>query len=203
MTYKILQISYNLCFAYITSCFFYFVTVIMKEKRDKRNIYPHIYELNKQIINCGSCVFTTIVKAAKKQSSEYDKKTISEEDYIVLCKQVDMNYCSNIDDGLKHIGCKSTGYEITDDIYNDSILNVKQLIKSVLAFSPHLETDLIKMLNDIGISKLQQNSFKFESVISHAPNEFIIDIAKDMYDYLTLINQLEEYNKQLGKYNKK
>ena len=194
--YRIFNTIFSLGLAYIASYIFYCVTVKSKERKDKKNIYPYISELNKQIINCGSCVFTTVVKAAGKELSEFNKETISEEEYKALCKQVNMDYQSDVDDGIKHLGCKTTGYDITDDIYYSSIKSVQQLIKTILAFSPHIETDLIKILNDINASQLIQNSFKFDYV---KLDDFIKDIAKDMYDYLKKINELEDYNENVVK----
>ena len=194
------QILSNLSLAYIASIIFYSIVNVTKENRDKKNVSPYLYQINKKIIDSGSVVFDSLIKSLGKD--QFKKNGISREEYEELCNAADPNYTFDVNDGA---GILVEGQHILNSLKNHifyfGIRNVKERISEIFRLAPYLDTELINILNKISTSSL------IESETLFSDNNFIIegglvDFSDIMYDFLQLINELEQYNeKYLSKYN--
>lgn len=198
--YQCGQILSNLSLAYIASIIFYLIVNVVKENHDKKNVSPYLYQINKKIINSGSTVFDSLTKSLGKE--QYKREGISKEEYKELCTEADPHYIFDIE-GAVAINIKGRILEnsLKNHILYFAIRDVKNKVSEMFKLTPYLETGLINILNRISISDLVENE------ISFSDNNLILkgglaDFSDMMYDFLQLINELEQYNdKYLSKYN--
>lgn len=187
--HEIGNILSNLSLAYISSFIFYVIVVKYKEKIDKKNIYPSIYRLGKQLVGRGNSVITTLATADGFNKTDI-VKNITREEYLELCKRVNPKQFS----ANTLIGSMINHREATFSqlIYNNSYSNVKALLEKIFIYMPFLESDFLKLLNQIN-----ESTFFLMADVLATPEKFqntdFAHIAEQMFDYHLLLRKTDAY----------
>lgn len=85
--YEFGKILYPLCMAYIASFIFYFVTVHIKNVKDKNNIRPYIYKNATSVIGFHTGIHNSLQNSA--QPSTFQGKILfKESDYLDLLTRI-------------------------------------------------------------------------------------------------------------------
>lgn len=179
----------NLSLAYIASFIFYLVVVKYQENKDKKNIYSTIYNLSKQLIGRGNSVVTTLASASNYSTSDLTKK-ITKEEYLELCKKVNPKTISpNTVLGTVTNPIPATYSQL---IYNNSYSNSKVLIEKIFVYMPFLESDFIKLLN-----QLNESTFFLMADVLATPHLFkntdFENMANPMFEYHLILRKIEDY----------
>lgn len=189
--HEIGNILSNLSLAYFSSYIFYIIVVVYKEKKDRKNIYSVIYKTAKELVYQGNSVITIITKLNHFEKENL-LKTISKEEFINLCEQTNSQ---DTPPSIKIHG--QLNYPIFEkthgsSMYDYSITNCKNEIEKVFLFMPFLDSELIKIMNEI----LESNHFKRFSSFNSFINQ-----AEDLYDFHLLMRKLDNYiDKNYKKY---
>jgi hypothetical protein len=179
----------NLCLAYISSFIFYYVVVVLKEKKDKKNIYFTVYELTEQLVGRAFSVYHNVIAASGAIQTDYDKKTITKEQFVELCKLGNPNAIPK----NNFLGTPWNQQQATYGqlIYNNSFTNVKAYTDRIFNYMPFLETDFVKLIN-----RLHSSSFFLmaPNFLNKASNTDFSVYADKMYEFLELVSELDTYN---------
>lgn len=184
------QVISYLCMAYISSCLFYYVVVVLKEKRDRENINKYIYKLTKEIIGRANSVYHRIIEASNVEKTDYDIKTISREEFIKLCIKANPNDISpNFLNGASPFNAVPVSFGRL--IYNNSFRNVQDLINRIFIYIPFLSSEFVSLLNEIENSEhfITASTLTFEKV-----NSTFEVYANGFFDFIEIIKRLEEHN---------
>jgi len=173
----------NLSLAYISSYIFYLVVVKYKEDKDKKNIYSTIYLRVKKLVDNGNCV-VTLLKNYNHSKEEALLQNITKEDFLKLCKNSDskeewkrISFLLRLDNDL----FKTTYGQM---MYDFTISNCKEEIDKIFIFMPFLETELLKLINQV------QESNHFKNFSSYSSFD---DRGEDMFEYHLLMRKIEKY----------
>ncbi|MDX2190985.1 MAG: hypothetical protein SFY32_14085 [Bacteroidota bacterium] len=184
----------NLSLAYIASYIFYYVVVVIKEKKDKRNIYTTVYEWTSHLVGRAYGVYYEIITASGANHLDYDKKTITKEQYLELCK------IANPNEIAKNVFLGSPGNPQTAThgtlIYNNSISYVKVYTEKIFNYMPFLDTEHVRLINQLLNSTffMVATSFTFPT-----RNTDFSAYAENMYEYLEYVRELDLYNETQNK----
>ncbi|WP_066219833.1 hypothetical protein [Formosa haliotis] len=182
------EIIYNLSLAYISSYIFYRIVVVIPENRNRKNIYESTSFITYGIIHTGS----RIIKPKKTQEGYLDitdsANEISETEFENICKSIGLHDSFDF---------KWTKSEVSQITYLEHFKKTRrQIIESkteLFAFMPHLETEHIKLINDIVQSP-------FISMGHHyLENENILD-KEEKLDFM--FPMLFDFYKKIRKLNK-
>lgn len=179
----------NLSLAYISSYIFYLVIVKFQESRDKKNIYSTIYSLTKQLVGRGNSVVNTLASANKYLKPDLTKN-ITKEEFIELCKTTNPKEISP-NTMIGKIGSfnKATYSQL---IYNNSFSNTKALIEKIFVYMPFLESDFVKLLNELSESTF----FMMADVLANPhlfQNNDFTNMADPMFEYHLTLRKIENY----------
>lgn len=84
----------NLSMAFISSYIFYYVVVVLKERKDKLNINITVHEWTNQLVGRAYSVFYKLVEGAGIENFNFDSQNITLSDYVILCQKVNPNQAS-------------------------------------------------------------------------------------------------------------
>src|SRR5690606_32280372 len=183
------EIIYNLSLAYISSYIFYRIVVVIPENRNRKNIYESTNFITYGIIHTGS----RIVKPKKSQEGYLDitdsANEISESEFGDICKSIGL---------YDSFDFKWTKSEISQITYLEHFKKTRsQIIENkteLFAFMPHLETEHIKLINDIAQSPFITMGHHY------LENEKILDKKEKLdfmfpmlFDFYTKIRKLNKY----------
>ncbi len=129
----------NLSLAYISSYIFYYVVVVIKERKDKQNIYFTVYEWTNHLIGRAYGVYHEIIAASGSNHLDYDKLTITKEQYIELCYKANPNAISK----NTFLGTSANPQPATHGqlIFNNSVSNVKAYTEKIFNYMPFLDSE--------------------------------------------------------------
>src|SRR5690606_7424906 len=138
------EIIYNLSLAYISSYIFYRIVVVIPENRNRKNIYESTNFITYGIIHFGS----RIVKPKKTKEGYLDitdsANEISESEFKNICESITI---------YDSFDFKWTKDEISQITYLEHFKKTRKHIienkNELFAFMPHLETEHIKLINEI------------------------------------------------------
>lgn len=185
----------NLSLAYISSYIFYILVVVLKEKKDKKNVYNSIYHLTDSLIDHGYSIYTEVIEATKTNNKKYNKKTITKEDYFKLCESCDIRFTSR----NRFFGTifNPIYANVAQFIYNGTVTQADKSIEKIFEFMPFLDTDFIALLNKLRHSEFFKRHANILIIVTQGniPNKKI-GKWESMYDYLEIIRKIEDYNEK-------
>lgn len=184
----------NLSLAYIASYIFYYVVVVIKEKKDKSNIYSAVYEWTNQLVGRAYSVYHEIISASGTNNTDFDKKTITKEQFRELCSLANPNDISRntVLGSPSNLQLASYG----NIIYNNAISNVGGLSDKIFNYMLFLDTEHVRLIN-----KILSSTFSIEaSMLLYATrNTNFSAYADNMYEFLEFVRELDTYNETQNK----
>ncbi|WP_026932628.1 hypothetical protein [Christiangramia echinicola] len=175
----------NLCFAYIASFIFYAIVIKRSDKHKKIEAYAIICGLNDSLLSHGKNVKKWIHKGTEKEDEIGKlKDSMDRQTFKRICAQVDLNKIPN-------------GYQasIGSLILLDGVRKINTYIEKVFNYMPFLEGELIHQLNKIQNSKFSRTIL----LIPHKAKNGLEEFSNDIFDFLILLEELENYNDSLKK----
>jgi hypothetical protein len=179
----------NLSLAYISSFIFYYVVVVMKENRDKKNIYLTVCNLTNQLVGRAYSVYYQLISASGIVATDFDEKTITRAKFMELCALVNPKAIEpNSFLGIPPNHQQATHAQL---IHLNSYSNVKIFTDKIFLYMPFLDTNFVKLIN-----KLHDSTFFIlaPTLLYPSENTDFILYGKHMYDYLELVRELDNYN---------
>ena len=189
---KIGLIVSRLSLGYISSYIFYLVVVVMKQQKDKKNIYGAVYNITERLIHNGYSVYDFVMEAAGEDPKSYDKLEMTKEEYLKFCERADLSkFPKN-----KVLGTPVNNIKIdfANFIYTNSVTNVNFYSDRVFTYMSFLDTDFVKLINNLHHTIFYIRFASSLTMIVHNPG-INPNIAKAMYDYFDIIRQIDKYNK--------
>lgn len=182
------QVLSNLSLAYIASYIFYYVVVVLKEKRDKKNIYLSVYELTKHLIGRAYSVYYEIIQASGANHQDYNKRTITKEQFKELCK---------ISNPKAIPQNRKLGMPFGEDanygrfIYNGAISYVRHYTDRIFNYMPFLDSEHVRLIN-----RLHNSTFFLvaDGLTWPTKNTDFSIYADNMFEFLVFVRELEDYN---------
>jgi len=183
----LLTLFSTLSLAFIASYIFYYVVVVIKERRDAKNIHPIISLWLKQMIGRGSSIVSLLEEAAERSTSR-DWKKISQQEFEDLCMAANPNKVSK---RLLSLDQKSNGSTYGQLVYSNSVQNVNSLIDRIFVYMPYLGSELTAL-----ISKLKQSAFHLaaDMLVKEIGNKDFSAFSKHMFEYLQMLKDIAEYH---------
>ena len=207
-TIKTNNLIETISFSFVTSYIFYYIVVELKDKYDKKILFPFIADYTYVTLN--NCVmFCSVMRDwAKIQKIEintciYDRNSDiypTEEEVKTICLAINPNEGKNKDLGLEGIRIIPHFYGIMIKYIHD----IDYFLKIILEKSIFLDTELIRILTDIQTSGLQQSMISYTKAqmftAKHTePNLEVFE--KSFISYFNLFRKLEDYSeKKLKKF---
>jgi len=185
--YEIGEVLYNLSLAYISSYIFYFLVVIIPRNRNKKNIYKHVSLISNGIVINGSRIFDGL----KYNSGTFDiDAELNEKDFLQLCRSISPN------DTQDFFITTEKQYPITYlEHINKVRLSIKNDTQTLFTYIAHLETEHIKLINDILYSQLMTSlNVYFTDKKYSEHNTSFEDIECALYQFYKKIKLLKDYN---------
>ncbi len=184
----------NLSMAFISSYIFYYVVVVLKERKDKLNINISVHELTNQLVGRAYSVFYKLVEGAGIENFNFDIQNITLSDYIILCQKVNPNQIST----NNLLGTPGNFIEATYGqlIYNNSVANVMMLSEKIFVYMPYLDTEFVHHIN-----RLLSSTFFIiaPSLNVKTRNTDFTAYANPMFEFLELVRDLDKYNSTIIK----
>ncbi len=184
----------NLSLAYIASYIFYYVVVVLKERKDKKNIYYTVYEWTHHLIGRAYGVYNTIISASGVDPESSDKRTISRDQFKELCNRANPNAIStNVFLGTANNPQPATYGQL---IYDNAVSNVRAYTDRIFNYMPFLDSEHVRLINRLHSSTffLVAQSFTFPT----RNTDFSV-YADNMYEFLVFVRELEVYNERVNK----
>ncbi|WP_299672791.1 hypothetical protein [uncultured Polaribacter sp.] len=182
------EVIYRLSLAYISSYIFYQIVVVIPKKRNLKNIHQSTSFITYGIIHSGS----RIVKP-KKTKEEYlditdSQNEISKSEFEKICKAISV---------YDTFDFKWTKSDISQITYLDHFKKTKKHIienkNELFAFMPHLETEHIKLINEIIQSPFISMGHIYlenETMLQERGNlEFMFHMLFDFYCKIRKLNK--------------
>ena len=178
--------------AYISSYIFYLIVVVMKEKKDRKNIYTAVHALTERMLNNGYSVYSFLLEAAEEDPKNYDRENITKEEYLQICAKADLHKFPKSRMLGNPMNLKKVNF--AQFIFNNSVNNLNFYSEKIFTYMPFLDSEFVKLIND-----LHQTIFyiRFASILPMAAPSVGINpnIANSMFEYFDLIRKLDNYNK--------
>ncbi len=186
----------NLSLAYISSYIFYIVVVVIKEKRDKKNIYSSVYILTESLLRNAFTVYEFTIKSANLNPNDFDRDSITKEEFLQICTKAELhNFPENLQLGSPLNLRKASFAEF---ISINCVQNVNTYTEKIFNYMPFLDSDFVKLINNLHLSIFYIRFAKLLPIF--APSTGINPrIAEDMFEYFDLARKLEHYNKTQNK----
>jgi hypothetical protein len=184
----------NLSLAYISSYIFYYVVVVIKERKDKRNIYFTVYEWTNHLVGRAYGVYHGIIAASEANHLDFDKRTITKEQYIEICNKANPNAVSK----NTHLGLPANSQPATHGqlIFNNSVSNVKAYTEKIFNYMPFLDSEFVRLINRLHSSTFYIVSPTLNFVTSNT--DFSV-YADNMYEFLEFVRELDSFNETVNK----
>ncbi len=179
----------NLSMAFISSYIFYYVVVVLKEKRDKLNIYISVYDWTSQLTGRAYSVYDKLVEGSDIKNFNFNRNTITLYEFVDLCQNVNPNEISD----RNFLGTPGNLIKATYGqlIYNNTVSNVIRLSEKIFVYMPYLDTEHIHLINKL----LNSTYFLMaKSLNERTGNTTFNAYAKEMYEFLLFVRELEKYN---------
>lgn len=184
----------NLSLAYISSYIFYYVVVVIKERKDKQNIYFTVYEWTNHLIGRAYGVYHEIIAASGANHLDYDKLTITKEQYKELCNKANPNAISK----NTFLGTPANPQPATHGqlIFNNSVSNVKAYTEKIFNYMPFLDSEFVRLINRLHSSTFYLVS---QSLTFQTRNTDFSVYADNMYEFLEFVRELDRFNETVNK----
>lgn len=197
-----------LSLTFISSFIFYYVVVRLKDKADKKNIYPFIADYTYIMMN--NCIYfcDSMRNWAKLENKHFntgiENRNLNVYPNIDELKQI----CKNIDPNKEEEDIKSPpGFRAIPHFFGIMIhftLRIDYFLDILLTKSNFLDTDLLRILTDIKTSGYHQDITSHGRdkilMVKHRHNNLNVYISSLNY-YFILFKKLEIYaEKNLKKY---
>ena len=184
----------NLSLAYISSYIFYYVVVVIKDRKDKRNIYLTVYEWTNHLVGRAYGVYHEVIAAAGANHLEFDKRTITKEQYKELCNKANPNAFGK----NTHLGSPANPQPATHGqlIYNNSVSNVKAYTEKIFNYMPFLDSEFVRLINRLHSSTF----FLVSPSLTFATRNTDFSVyADNMYEFLEFVRELDTFNETVNK----
>jgi hypothetical protein len=188
--YELGQIFSNLALAYISSYIFHYVVVIQRERKDKRNINVIALKYLNTLLYHGWSVYWVAV-TSKNDRNNFDRMTITKDEYKEFCSKTNI---FSLYEGRIRTHMLPSNFQF---IQNSTVREVRYYVGKLLILSPHLDTELIKMLLNLELSELTTRlgeSDEWYSIqLNHFPNANLDGWSEAMYNQIILLRELQLY----------
>jgi hypothetical protein len=184
----------NLSLAYISSYIFYYTVVVIKDKQDKNNIYSTVYQWTKNLVGRAYSIHHEIISASGVENIDFDKLTISKEQYKELCNKANPNEKSK----NKVLGTV-TNYQLATHgqlLYGNAVSSVIAYSEKIFNYMPFLDSEHVRLINNLHNSKFFLVS---DSLTYQTKNTNFSVYSDDMYDFLVMVRELDNYNETVIK----
>ncbi|SCZ01463.1 hypothetical protein [Flavobacterium caeni] len=190
---KIGIIVSRISLGYISSYIFYLMVVVMKQKKDKKNIYGAVYNLTDRIIYNGYAVFNFVLESAGENPKEYDKAKITKDEYLKICEKADLSQFP--ENKMLGVPPNLIKANFANFIYVNCVKNVEYYSEKVFTYMPFLDSTFVNLINN-----LHHNIF----FIRRAHSLTIIlngvginpHISKSMWEYFDLVRKIDDYSQK-------
>ncbi len=188
------EIFYDLSLAYIAAYLFYQIVVASPKRRDLKNIYSAVKWMSFDIVYRGSSIINPRSSLPGPYYTPSVNDKLTEQDFITFCEKNKMtdNYTVYWTNELFDFITYASHFKGTQE----KVLNK---IEDTFQFHSHLETEHIKILNDI-------KSCPFMTLGSHYIND--LELGKDrpnlmhmeyvLYDFYQETMKLHRYMKKFN-----
>lgn len=183
----------NLSLAYISSYIFYYVVVVLHEKRDKANLKSTIHFHNQRIVSSAKFSFETLKVGALKFSNDSKYYTWEGLTFLKLkelCDKTDPSEISQNRGSRKGLMEEESYGEV---IYRVGVLNVDNEIDKLFQFMRFLSTDHIRILNSIRSCNLFWSTGPIFGSRGLVGNRTMTVWAQDLFEYIEAIKELEAF----------
>lgn len=184
----------NLSLAYISSYIFYYIVIVIKERKDKHNIYFTVNKWTNRLVGRAYDVYDEIILASGVNDLDYDRRTITKEQYKALCNRANPNAISK----NSFLGTPENPQPATHGqlIFNNSVFNVKAYTDKIFNYMPFLDSEFVSLIN-----KLHSSTFFLvsQSLTFQTTNTDFSVYADNMYEFLEFVRELDTYNETVNK----
>ncbi|THD32250.1 MAG: hypothetical protein DI588_09160 [Flavobacterium johnsoniae] len=187
------QVFSYLSLSYIASCIFYYVVVVVKEKRDKKNVYLSVYKLLEKLIAEAYAIYRFPIEASKTDRNKFTAQTITREEYIDVCSKANPREISPQHKLGMYPNLRDSTYGQL--IKHGSVDRVIFWTEKIFVYMPYLDSDLVKLIDELTNNK-HHHFGEFLPLIAE-PN--FSKSANDMFEFLEKVRSLEEYNNTVVK----
>lgn len=185
----------SLSLAYISSFIFYLVVVVLKEKRDKKNIYESVHYLTNVLLTRAYAVYDHTIEASEKNKNDYKRDEITKDDFLDICKTAKLHTYPK----YKRMGYPNTvKAKHSEFISKDCIKGIDIYADKIFSYMPFLDSEYVKLINNIRNCVFYVNFGRALPLL--AKSEGInVRIAESMFEYFQLVRELEKYNNFIHK----
>jgi hypothetical protein len=187
----------NLSLAYISSYIFYYVVVVLQERKDAANLNETVHILNLRIVHSAQFAFSTLKQGAfgfTETSKQYSWKDASLDKIQELCDNTNPQAIS-LTSGSRQ-GLFEGDETFGEVIYRVGILKVEQEINTLFLFMKFLTTDHIRILNSIRGTSFYSSRGEMIGVRGRVGNTTMSTWAKSIYEYIEAVKKLETFDKE-------
>lgn len=181
----------SLSLAYISSFIFYLVVVVLKENRDKKNIYSAVFYLTEMLLIRAFAVYEHTLEASKKNKDDYKRENITKEEFFDVCSTANLHtFPKNKEMGLPGNTVKARH---CDFISKNCVAGVNIYAEKIFNYMPFLDSEYVKLINDLQKCVFYTNFAKVLPIFM--PSDKInVRISEYMFEYFELARKLERYN---------
>lgn len=185
------DLLYDLAIAYVGAFAFYLLNIRVPLRRDRRAVYRHIGPMVGMIVNHARILVTKLNNAANIAPTDRENTWTNVEE---LCQKIGPNtVLGDLFVGERGGLHSHTVFTVTVD----SMRRTQNGIEKVLAFSSYIASDLIDLLTAIETEShfrsFAENALMTEKLGAGLGNDDLSMWAGGIYNYLTLVRQVEEY----------
>ncbi|WP_432412460.1 hypothetical protein [Rasiella sp. SM2506] len=176
--YEIGSVISKIGLAYVASFIFYLIVVVKKSKQNRKNIFSIVYGLTNTLVYYGNSVFKLILECAGKDEMEFSSQAISRVEFNKICEVCNVSIIN--DQG------RSYGIEIEQNGVN----LVDTYVERIFNYMPFLDGEYVVLISKIENTRF----FKHAGLLIFGLNPNIKNLSNIIYDYLVLIEQVNNYN---------
>lgn len=191
------KIIYALCMAYIASYIFYYVTVHIKNKRDKKNLRPYIRRNISNVLSINIGIHNSIINSAQPKIIQ-SKQIFLESDYINLLNEI-LNKGDRTSplQAISHSQIKMS----TLIFLISQITSIEKILKDSILVSQNHFTEFVTIANNILDTELFRyfsfNEYLITSSIVQLNTNNIETFASWLFEYDKANYELFEYLKRI------
>jgi len=181
---NIIEFLYNISLAFIASSFFYFIVVVLKEKRDKKNIHPYLIKQIQSIVTILHFMFSMMAEKAK---IELKTKFPTEEIIKEVLKNIKPDeFSSTIKSG-------DNKYYSWIEFIHIEIQLIKNKINNILTVK-YFDSELLAKVTELTDCKLYR---RVEMELKYRPNDQNLDyLSSFLLDFVEKIENLHNFSKE-------
>lgn len=182
------EVFYELGIAYIVAYAFYLLSVALPLQRDRRNVYRNLRPLVDRVFGQAIILMRTVNLAANLEPYRENTQSNVEE----TCGAVGPRSRAPIlMQGPSGGGVQGTAM----DVIRSNVLQTRQLIGELLNMATYLDSELIKHVSAIANCKYFQLFDNVGAIYAYGGNTDMSPFATPIFDYLLLIDRLDEYRR--------